>query len=97
MSAVILASEPGKFNVEQPLASNVAALTTKEAVPPFVFFLLQSVDLFSFWTIALLIVGYKAAAKVSAGTAAGSVFCCWLVYVIAKSGLAALFTHMPGG
>jgi len=97
MSAVILASDPGKFNIEQPLASNAAALTTKEAVPPFVFFLLQSIDLFSFWTMALLIVGYKAVAKVSAGTAAGSVLCCWLVYVLAKSGLAALFTHVPAG
>lgn len=52
---------------------------------------LQSIDLFSFWSLALLVLGFSAAAKVSRKSAAGVILTIWLLFVAIKSGLAALF------
>jgi hypothetical protein len=54
--------------------------------------LLSSVDFFSLWTVVLLVVGYRIAAKVSTATAATVVVVLWAVFVAAKVGLAAAFT-----
>ncbi|HYB53155.1 MAG TPA: YIP1 family protein [Thermoanaerobaculia bacterium] len=53
--------------------------------------LLGSVDLFSFWTLAMLVVGFAAAARIRRGQAAGVVVGLWLVYVLGKAGISALF------
>ncbi len=53
--------------------------------------LLGSLDFFSLWTIVLLILGYRTAAKSSTGAAAGIVLLLWLLYVGLKVGLGALF------
>ena len=53
--------------------------------------LLQSVDLFSFWTIALLTIGYSSAARTSRKSAAIAVIAVWAVYVLVKTGFAAAF------
>jgi hypothetical protein len=52
---------------------------------------LTSLDLFSFWSIVLLAIGYRVVGRVSAGAAAGTVVGLWLVYVLGKIGWAALF------
>ncbi len=39
----------------------------------------RSIDLFTLWTLALLIFGYHVAARVSKGTAAGLVVAAWLL------------------
>jgi hypothetical protein len=53
--------------------------------------LLTSVDLFSVWAIALLATGYRIVAKVSSGTAWGTVLVVWILGVLIKVGMAAMF------
>lgn len=53
--------------------------------------LLGSLDLFSFWTLALLTIGFAAAARVRRAPAAGVVLALWAVYVLGKAGFAAIF------
>jgi hypothetical protein len=53
--------------------------------------LLGSLDIFSFWTIALLAIGFAAAAKIRRGQAAGIIIALWAVYVLGKAGFAAIF------
>jgi hypothetical protein len=53
--------------------------------------LMQSVDIFSFWTLALLIVGFAASARVSRKSAAAIVIVVWVLFVIGKAGFAGIF------
>ena len=71
------------------LASN-AAVFAPEGTGGFVTSLLSSLDIFSFWSLALLVIGYRVAAKVSRGTALGVIVGLWAVYVLGKSGFAGL-------
>lgn len=59
--------------------------------------LLQSVDFFSVWAIVLLVLGYRATARVSTGTAAGIVLAVWLLGVALKVGMMALPSLIMGG
>lgn len=52
---------------------------------------LSAIDVFSLWTLVLLAIGYRIVARVSTGTAAGVLVGLWLVWVLGKVGLAALF------
>jgi hypothetical protein len=71
------------------LASHLGALLGPDPSKP-LFALLSSLDVFSFWAIGLLIIGYAAAAKVSRGSAAGVVIGLWLVYVVGKVAITAI-------
>ena len=71
------------------LMSNLAVFAGDE-VGPAVGSLLASVDLFSLWTIALLVIGYAIAAKVSKGRSAAIVVGLRLVFIVGKAGLAGL-------
>lgn len=53
--------------------------------------LAQSVDLFSLWSLALFVVGFAEAGRVSRGKSAGIVVTLWVLFVLGKAGLAALF------
>ena len=59
--------------------------------------LLHSVDFFSIWSILLLVIGYRAAARVSTGTATGVVLFVWLFGVALKVGLMSLPAILMGG
>lgn len=72
------------------LVSSLKALAPEDASPA-TEALLGSVDLFTIWTLVLLIIGYKAVAKVSTAVASGIVILFWLVYVVGKVGIAAAF------
>ncbi len=52
--------------------------------------LLASVDLFSFWTMALLVLGLSAAARAPRGRVAALVVTLWALYVLGKAGASAL-------
>ncbi len=52
--------------------------------------LLASLDLFSFWAMALLVVGLSAAARASRGRMALLIVSLWGLYVLGKAGLTAL-------
>jgi hypothetical protein len=72
------------------LASNVGAFAP-DTLGPGVRALLTSVDFFSIWTLILLVIGYKASAKVSTANAATVAVVLWALYVGIKVGFAALF------
>lgn len=70
----------------QFLASSLAAFAPEGMSLP-LRSLLASVDLFSIWTIVLLVIGYKVAAKVSTATATTAVLVVWVIGVAVKVGL----------
>ena len=77
------------------LASHLGVLAP-EGSSPLLLAALGSIDVFSIWAIALLVVGYAIVAGVSRAAAAGTVVGLWLAWVAIKVGLAALGT-MAGG
>jgi hypothetical protein len=52
--------------------------------------LLASIDVFSFWTMALLVIGMSAAAKTSRGRMTALVVTLWALFVLGKAGVNAL-------
>jgi Yip1 domain len=72
------------------LASNLGAFAP-DSLGPAAHSLLSSVDFFSLWSLCLMVVGYKAAAKVSTANAATVVVVLWALYVAGKAGLTVLF------
>jgi hypothetical protein len=71
------------------LRSNLGFLVEKDS-SPVVHSLLQSVDVFSFWSLFLMTIGYSAAARISRKSAGGVVVGIWAIYVLGKAGLAAI-------
>jgi hypothetical protein len=53
--------------------------------------ILSSLDVFSFWTLALLVIGFAASARVSRKAAAGVIVAIWVLLVLGKAGFAAIF------
>jgi Yip1-like protein len=71
--------------------ASAAALLDKSAAPKPLYALAGSLDLFSFWLIALLSIGYGAVIRKPASTAAWAIVTLWACYVAGKCALAALF------
>jgi hypothetical protein len=91
---VILLKDPATVDIQNVVASNIGAYLPSEA-PKWQIALFGSLDLFSIWTMILLVTGYRAAAapkKLSFATAFIFVFGWWLVYVVLKTGATAAFT-----
>jgi hypothetical protein len=59
---------------------------------PILFSLLSSFDIFTIWTVTLLVFGFAALAKMSRGKAAGIVISMWILFIVIKLGFAALGT-----
>ena len=72
------------------VASNAAVFAPEDAGKGLLA-VLSSLDVFSFWSLALFAIGYSIVAKVSRATAAVTVVVFWLLYVLGKVGLAAAF------
>lgn len=53
--------------------------------------LLGSLNFFTLWTLALLILGYRTVARVSLAASSGAVITLWLLWVAGKAGFVALF------
>jgi hypothetical protein len=79
-------------NLADLFRSNLGFLSDPQS-SPVVHSLLQSIDLFSFWTIGLLAIGYSTAARTSRKSALMAVIGVWALYVLGKAGLAALLPH----
>ena len=71
------------------LPSSLAAVAPADS-GPVVLALLGSIDLFTLWTVALLIVGFHIGARVSKGAAAATVLSLWVIVILLKVGAAAL-------
>lgn len=89
---VVLGSESLDYETVKSgslLASNAAVFAPEDAGPALTS-VLGSLDVFSLWTMALLVIGYRLAAKVTRGTAIGAVVGLWLVYVLGKAAFVGL-------
>jgi Yip1 domain len=90
---ILFIKDPSTIDVQNIVASNPGALLA-EGSPRWLVSLLTSLDLFTFWVLVLEAIGYRATnpKKISFGMALGCVAGLWIVYVIAKVGLAAAFS-----
>jgi hypothetical protein len=89
---VLFLKDPSTIDLENLVASNFAALLTSDA-SKWLTALAKSFDVFVFWILFLLAVGFSAAnpKKITMGKALGVVVGLWLVFVIVRVGLAAIF------
>ncbi len=78
------------------LRSNLAFLAPEGAGKPLLA-LLSGLDLFTLWTVVLLAIGYRIAARVSRKTAAATVVLLWALILAIAVGFAALGASMGGG
>jgi len=78
----------------QNIVASSAAAFLPDTAPRWMVALLGSLDIFSFWYMILMAIGYAAAApkKLSTGKAFAWIFSVWLIYVLIKVGLTAAFT-----
>ena len=76
--------------VEDFLPTHLGSLISKASSPP-LHSLLSSIDLLSFWTMALLVLGLSAATNAPRRRIAALVLSVWAVYVLGKAGIAAIF------
>jgi uncharacterized protein YneF (UPF0154 family) len=90
---VVWLSPPENVNLENLVASNAGAFLAATS-PAWFRALAASFDLFSLWTLGLLIIGFPVATgnAVSRGRSRAVVLSLWLLYVAAKSALAAIFS-----
>jgi len=90
---VLFLKDPSTVDVKNLVASNPGALMSDDS-PKWLVTLLTSLDLFSFWTLLLMAIGYRAAdpKKISFGTALGAVVGVWLIFVIIRVGWVAAFS-----
>jgi hypothetical protein len=76
---------------QEVLQANPSLFVERGQIAAPLFSLLGSLDLFSFWTIALLAIGFGLAARKPFGSAVWGVATPWLLYVLCKAGFAAMF------
>ncbi len=89
--AVVVLKDPDQFNLENPLAFNVGAYLDPESTSKALLSIATSIDLFTFWKLGLLAMGIAVAArKLAFSTALAGVSIPWLIWVLLKTGLAAL-------
>lgn len=83
----------GEVTPENMLASNVGAFLSSDS-PAWMRSVGGSLDIFWFWQMFLLAVGFAAInpKKVSTGKALGIIIGIWVVWVLCKAGLAAAFS-----
>lgn len=79
------------LNPQEILQASPAALLDKATTPKPFYAVASSLDLFSFWCMALLSIGFGAAVKKPASSAAIGIVVLWAVYVMGKAALAAIF------
>jgi len=90
---IILVKDPSAVDLQNLTASNPGAFLSGDA-PKWLAALLGSIDIFAFWNIALLGLGFSAInpKKLSFGKAFATVLLVWIFYVAVKVGLTAMFT-----
>ena len=84
---ILYLKPPGTVDLENPLASNLAAFLPEDAAKWLVA-LLKSIDIFSFWTLILLAIGFGATnrKKLRGSKAFTIAFSIWAVYVVCHVG-----------
>jgi hypothetical protein len=90
---ILFIKDPSTIDVQNIVASNPGALLA-DGSPKWLVSLLTSLDLFTFWVLILQAIGFRATnpKKISFGMALGCVVGLWIIWVLAKVGLAAAFS-----
>jgi hypothetical protein len=90
---ILFLKDPSTVDLEHLVASNGGAFLGDDA-PKWMVTLLTAFDLFVFWNIILMAVGFSAAdpKEISFGKALATVVGVWLIYVMVKVGVAAAFS-----
>lgn len=90
---VISLKDPATVDLQNIVAANASAFISGE-VARWKVMLLGSIDIFSFWEMFLMAVGFGLAAprKLSTGKAFASIFVVWLIWVAVKVGATAAFS-----
>lgn len=68
------------IDLANPVRSNLAFLANFKT-QPFAHAILSSLDVFSFWTMALMVIGYAAMSRMSKGKTAAIVITYWVLYI----------------
>jgi hypothetical protein len=88
---VMYLKPPDEFDLQNPLMVNAAAFLPADAAA-WMKSLGASFDLFTFWCMVLMAIGFAAAAKrMSTGKAFGMLLFPWALVVIVSAGFAAAF------
>ena len=90
---LLVMSLTGEWSVDPQSAvhANLAAVLDRETTAKPLYSLAGSVDLLTLWSIALLSIGYAAVIGSRPGAAAWGIVVPWVLYVLGKAGLAAIF------
>lgn len=90
---ILYLKDPATIDIEHLVATNLGAVVPDHAAKWLVA-LASSIDLFTFWVIALLAIGFSAAnpKKLTTGRAAGIIIVIWAIIVVIRVGIAAAFS-----
>ena len=90
---VLFLKPPGTLDPENPLATNLAALLSDDAAKWLVA-LLKSFDVFTFWTLILMAIGFAAVnpRKLKGAKSFTIAFSVWAAYVVCRVGFAFIFS-----
>jgi len=90
---VLYLKAPGTVDLENPVATNLAAFLPEDSAR-WLFKLLNSMDIFSFWTLILLSIGFAATSpkKLRGSKAFMIAFSVWAIYVVGRVGAAWIFS-----
>lgn len=84
-SLVLYLKSPADFDIQNPVALNVG-FYLPESIPKWVVSIGNSIDLFSFWIMALIVIGLRATdPKASRSSALIAVLAPWTLYVFGKA------------
>jgi hypothetical protein len=90
---ILYLKPPGTVDLENPVASNLGALFP-EGTAKWLVALGTAIDLFSFWIMILIAIGFAAfnPKKLKFGTSLGIVLAVWAVYEVIRVGFAFIFS-----
>lgn len=88
---ILFVKDANAIDVQNPIATNLAAILGRDSMPKPLYVLLSSLDVFKIWTIALLGIGLGAAARCKIRTAVLSVTVLYAVWIALRMGLAIIF------
>jgi hypothetical protein len=92
LGPLLITRDLEKFDIQNPIASNIGFFLSPESVGKFFYSLASSIDVISCWLIFLFATGFTAISEnLKRKTALILVIAFWLVWVIIKSSLATFF------
>jgi len=94
---VVFTRESVRVEDAQTLVMSNLGFLADPVEKPAMFALLASFDVFTIWSLVLLIMGYGVVSKRPRGQSIGIVVAIWLVYVIGKTGIALIGQMMGSG